>query len=346
MNLKLLPSNISRFEGCTLTGALSVTTSVRNSTSIVHGPKGCSHHNFSLLHATALEHDGTGAPAIQSSGLSENEIIFGGEAALERTLSIAASRHPSCIFVLSTCIADTIGDDVGAVSRMDWGVPVIQVPTGGFLGGVFETGVNNALCTLSDMAEPCPTDGTINIIGEKNLEYEVEENYTEISRLLSMLDLSVNTRFVHNISPDEIAAVCRASFHVLRDRGVSPVGDHLKKRFGTNYVSSFPLGLSGTLRFLEEVANGAGVPFQSAVREEISVQEEVLGEFSDLAGCCITLNGTGLTESTFTVVRDAAMALHVRISDDGCRVPLPFEPPVGTAGIHRMLHRWRRAINA
>jgi len=346
MSSNPLPSNTSRFEGCTLTGALSITTSVTGSVSIVHGPSGCAHHNFSLLHATALEHDGVDAPSIISSCLSENEIIFGGEAALERALARAASLSPACVFVLSTCIAETIGDDAGAACRVDWGVPVIPVPTGGFLGGVFDKGVNNALCTIADTAVPSPREGTVNIIGEKNLEYEVEENHAELSRLLSALGLSVNIRFVHHVSPDEIAVLGRASLNVLRDEGQNPVGDHLRARFGTAYLPSFPSGLFCTLQFLKNVAAVCGVPSHPAVTMEQAVQEEVLAEFSDLAHTRIALNGAGLAGSSCGIAREVAGALTMKVSPRGCRVPLPVSPPVGTAGIRRMLHRWRRMINA
>lgn len=346
MSSSPLPSNTSRFEGCTLTGALSVTTSVRDSVSIVHGPKGCAHHNFSLLHATALEHDCIGVPAIQSSGLLESEIVFGGEAALERALAGAASSNPKCIFVLSTCIAETIGDDVGAVCGMHRGVPVIPVPTGGFLGGVFQNGVNNALCALSDMAVPCSADGTVNIIGEKNLEYEIEENYTEISRLLSALGLSLNIRFVHDLSPDDLPVLGRASLNILRDTSVRSVGNHLIARFGTPYLPAFPAGLRGTLQFLRQAAGICGVSSRTAIVEERSIQEAMLDDFSDLAGDHIALEGTALASSDINVPRDVAIALGMKVARNGCRVPLPLSPPVGTSGIRRMLHRWRRAIHA
>ena len=346
MSSNPLRLNTSRFEGCTLTGALSVTTAVSGSVSVIHGPSGCAHHNFSLLHTTALEHDGTDVPQILSSGLLENEIIFGGEAALERALAGAASLEPSCIFVLSTCIAETIGDDVGAACRVDRGVPVIPVPTGGFLGGVFEKGVNNALCTIADTAAPATSDGTINIIGEKNLEYEVEENHAELSRLLSVLGLSVNIRFVHHISPDEVALLGRGSFNILRDPGVVPVGDHLTARFGTAYHPSFPSGLSGTLRFIRKVGAGCRVPSRAAVHDEQAVQEDMLAEFSDLSGASIALNGARAPSPAPAVAREVAAALAMKVSAGGCRVPVPLSPPVGTAGVRRMLHRWRRMINA
>ena len=186
-----LPANLSRLGGCTLTGALSVTSRIRDAATIVHGPKGCSHHNFSLLHATWLDNDEVLLPDLVSTGLSEQDIVFGGEAALRRALDRAAGRDVQAIFVLSTCIVETIGDDVGAVCEQEYGIPVIHVPTAGFLGGTFQDGMNNALITMAGTADPCDKAPGVNIIGEMNLEYEVEENYAEIARLLAGLGLPV-----------------------------------------------------------------------------------------------------------------------------------------------------------
>ena len=90
MTLNPLPLNLSRFGGCTLTGALSVTTRVSDTITIIHGPKGCTHHNFSLLHATGSDNDRLIMPDLISTGMSESDIIFGGEGALERTLDAVA----------------------------------------------------------------------------------------------------------------------------------------------------------------------------------------------------------------------------------------------------------------
>jgi nitrogenase molybdenum-iron protein alpha/beta subunit len=312
----------------------------------LHGPQGCAHHNFSLFHTTALEHDALLVPAILSSGLLEKEIIFGGEEALERTLEDAVSRSPACIFVLSTCIADTIGDDVGAVCRTNKKIPVIVVPTAGFLGGVFQNGVNNALGALLSIADPCSKDGTVNIIGEKNLEYDVEENFSEVSRLLDALGLGVNVRFVRRASPDDLAGLGKASVNILRDSGVSPVGSRLYTRFKTPIIPSFPGGFSGTIRFLERAGTVCEVSFRTAVAEERSNQEEILAEFSDLRGACIALDSRTHPDPGISDLQEIASALRMKVTRDGCRVPLPGSSPVGTAGIRRLLHRWRRAIRA
>jgi nitrogenase molybdenum-iron protein alpha/beta subunit len=323
-----------------------VTTQVKDTVTIVHGPKGCTHHNFSLLHATGLDNDQVTIPDLISTGLSECDIIFGGEGALERTLDAVAERHVAGIFVLSTCIVDTIGDDVAAVCRRHSKVPVIPVPTAGFLGGTFQNGVNNALNAIADTAEPCKKNQCVNIIGEKNLEYEVDENYAEVTRLLAALGIPVNLRFLRDCSLADVSRLGAARLNILRDDDLCPVGERLQQRFDTPFIPSFPGGLSGTISFLEAVAGSFGVNSERAVREEKILQEEILCEFRDISGTSITFDHQGIASDALRVAREVAGRIAVTIDGDDCVVPLPLSPPVGTTGIRRMLHRWRRAIHA
>ena len=346
MTLNPSQLNLSRSGGCTLTGALSVTTQVRDAITIIHGPKGCTHHNFSLLHATAVENDRISLPDIISTGLSESDIIFGGEGALRQTLDAAALQNSSAIFVLSTCLVETIGDDVAAVCRGSHGIPVIQIPTAGFLGGTFQNGVNNALNAIADTAEPCSKAVCVNIIGEKNLEYEVEENYAEVCRLLGALGIPVNVRFLRDCSIRDISRLGAARLNILRDGEVRAVGERLRYRFDTPYIPSFPVGFAGTIRFLEEVAGCFGVKCTRAVHEEKSLQDEILTEFEDIAGTSVSFDPAGMASGTFPVAREVAGHFGITIDPGSPTVPLQLSPPVGTNGIRHMLHRWRRAIHA
>jgi nitrogenase molybdenum-iron protein alpha/beta subunit len=341
-----LPLNLSRSGGCTLTGALSVTTQVRDAITVVHGPKGCTHHNFSLLHATAFDNDRVFLPDVISTGLSECDIIFGGEGVLRRTLDAAALRKCSAIFVLSTCLIDTIGDDVAAVCGGSHGKPVIPIPSAGFLGGTFQDGVNNALNALADTAEPCAKGFCVNIIGEKNLEYEVEENYAEVCRLIGALGIPVNVRFLRDCSVRDISRLGAGRLNILRDGEVQAVGERLRYRFDTPFIPSFPVGFAGTIQFLEKVADSFGVSGTRAVYEEKSIQNEMVAEFEDIAGSTITFDPAGMNSETLPVAREIAGYFDITIDHGSCMVPLPLSPPVGTNGIRHMLHRWRRAIHA
>ncbi len=346
MNLRPLPSNLCRSAGCTLTGALSVTTHVRDAITVVHGPAGCTHHNFSLLHATSLDNDRITLPPLVSTGLSEIEVIFGGEGTLDRTLDQVIAREPGAVFVLSTCIVETIGDDVGMICDTKTGIPVIVVPTAGFLGGSFQTGVNNALVSLAGMAEPAKGNGLVNIIGEKNLEYEVDENFAEVSRLLALLGLSVNIRFIHDLTTGQIASLGAARLNILRDPSLIPVGEYLKERFKTPYIPAYPVGISGTIPFLESVAGACGIDPCHAVDDERALHQEIFEDFADIAGSGISFSSSHPDPEGNRVAQDIALALRLDITPSGRPMPAPVTLPIGSAGVRRMLHRWRRVLHA
>ena len=351
MILNPLPLSSSRTGGCTLTGALAVTTGIKDSVTIIHGPAGCAHHNFSLLHATILDNDCMLIPNVMSSGMSEHDVIFGGEEVLMKAIREAASRDPGIIFVLSTCIAETIGDDVLAVTQ-NAGVPVCMVPTGGFLGGDFERGFSRALIAVSNLVYPVSTAGkysrknscTVNLIGEKNLEYEIKENFLEIQRLVSLLDLTINLRFAHDITCSEIDRLPFASVNILREPALSTVGNHLQTVFGTPFIDSFPLGISGTRSFITSLATLSGSTPEKALEKEKKYQEEVFEEFSDLRDARVRVKiAAGSPE--YQSIKEIFHTTGFIESPDGVILPVPYPFPVGTNGIKRMLHLWRRALN-
>jgi len=347
MNSKNSPADSLRYEGCTLTGALSVLTQVRDAVTVVHGPSGCTHHNFSLLHAIAAEQDDCALPPLVSTGLAESEIIFGGEEMLARTLQRVADDGPAAIFVLSTCITETIGDDLSSVCSRDFGLPVIPVPTAGFLGGAFSDGLNAALNTLAALAgDGGVRERTVTVIGEKNLEFEVEENFAEVERLLGLLGLRVGVRFVRKMRFADFARLGSGSLNILREPALRPVGEALKQRFGTPYIDSFPIGLEGGVAFLEEAAAIMGIDPEGVVEAERVHQAEMLSSFADLRGAAVSPDPLTLGSLEYAPVRRVMAALDLRADTGGAGLSLPYSPPVGTAGIRRLLHRWRRRIHA
>ncbi|WP_342678313.1 nitrogenase component 1 [Methanofollis sp. UBA420] len=347
MNLKTSPSSSRRYEGCTLTGALSVTTQVEDAVTIVHGPAGCAHHNFSLLHAVMADQGRLRLPSVVSTDLGERDVIFGGEEALERTVRRAADNGAAAVFVLTTCIAGTIGDDVASVCAADFGVPVIPVPTAGFLGGVFTDGLHAALTALAGAADPATAmSGTVTIIGEKNLEFEVEENYREVERLLAALGVDVGLRFVREVRFADFARIGAGRLNILREPALAPVGEALKKRFGTPYISSFPIGMEGSISFLKEAGSALGMPSNDAVAAEGERQDEMLSSFADMRGAAFSPGPMTLHAVEYAPVRRVMEALDLKADTGGAGLALPYSPPVGTAGVRRLLHRWRRQIHA
>jgi nitrogenase molybdenum-iron protein alpha/beta subunit len=342
--------NSCRTGGCTLTGALAVTSSVLDAVTIVHGPVGCAHHNFSLLHVSGLDARQSPLPSLISTALDERDIIFGGEDALRTAIMHAGTLHPEAIFVLSSCAAETIGDDVQGICAMFPELRICVVPTAGFLGGSFEDGFSKALIALAGTTgqevNGGGPPGGVNLIGEKNLEYEVEQHYAEVARLLGLLGLPVRVRFVHRIKTGDLGAVGSASLNVLRDPGLKAVGDVLLERFGTPYVGSFPVGLNGTCMFLQGAGERMDIDYAAAVQAEKEDQARMLASFDDLAGCQVGIPETLAKSPDSVLLDELVQALDLSPREDGPTLSYAPPFPVGTSGIRRMLHRWRRVLHA
>ena len=327
-------------------GVLSVSAFLTDAVTLIHGPDGCTHINTSLLYTTLAEHDVFRIPEIVSTGLGEDEVIFGGEDALHDALTDICSDDPAAVVVASTCVSETIGDDVAGICSQSWDCPVIYVPSSGFLGGTFTDGYTNTLTAISSFIRPGKQDPNIvNIIGEKNLEFEVEDNFQEVSRILGMLDLEVNVRYVRDITVEECAKFGDAGLNLFREDTNGILGRHFDACTGIPSLPEFPVGLSATLSFIRDVGRLTGRDATDVVRAEEEQQAALADEFSDLAGEYVTFDSFGFQSAEVEMFAEVAEAVGIRVSPEGTVIPIPFCMPVGTLGLRRMLRQWRRFID-
>lgn len=350
MSWKALPESISesRMAGCSLTGALSVVSFIPGAVAVVHAPQGCVHQTFSMLHAMMQDTEAAVMPEILVSGISDKEVIFGGEECLAAALDRAAEKNPDLIVVLTSCVPETIGDDVAAVCAEHAAADrIVYVPTSGFLGGSAKDGENAALTALGERAPlQDAVFGTVAIVGEKNLESEADENYAEVERLLLRLGLRVTVRFCRNADANSLLGVGSASCFVLRDDRAAAAGAALARRFDRPLVAEFPRGLSGCVRFLRETGAACGISEEAvtaAVTAEEMFQDAMLRKFAELRGKRVRF-GVEPFAGTLAVAREAAGRVGMCEDPDGCLIRLPFYLPVGTAGVQKMLFVWRRTV--
>jgi len=343
MSLNPSLSNTPRSDGCTLAGALSVASAVADGVTIVHGPSGCSHHHVSLLLTALLDRPGARLPVLLSDDLGETEVIFGGEDALDEALDEAATHSPGSIAVLSTCVAEAIGDDCAAVAERVRSVPVVVVPAGGFLGGGFYEGERAALGAYAALSARLPAPDldegpVVALVGEKNLEYEADSHAAELGRLLGRLDLEIGLRFVRETPTALFGLLPKADLLVLREPGLGTLADRFPVRPRTPHIRGFPVGLTATLAFLLNAGRALGLDATAACEAEAAHQDAVLARFGGLSGSRISLPAA----SRWAV--EVADALGMTVHPSGLPVPVPDPAPVGTAGIARLLARWGRLL--
>lgn len=140
-------SNVNPCHMCMPMGSVLAFRGLESCMPIFHGSQGCS--TYMRLY---LAHHFREPVDIASSALSEKGAVYGGSANLKKGLkNLIHGYKPKAIGVATTCLAETIGDDVGQIIRefqqeepLARGLPIIHVATPSYRGS-HEEGYANAL---------------------------------------------------------------------------------------------------------------------------------------------------------------------------------------------------------
>lgn len=104
-------STVNSCYACQPLGAVMAFRGVEKSMTLLHGSQGCS--TYIRLH---LCHHFKEPLDVASSSLNEKEAVYGGAKNLKRGLKNVIEKYePKMIGVATTCLAETIGDDVGYI---------------------------------------------------------------------------------------------------------------------------------------------------------------------------------------------------------------------------------------
>lgn len=215
---------------CMPMGASQALRGIKKSMTIIHGSQGCS--TYIRRHMAAHYNEPID---IASSSLSEEGTVYGGAANLKVGIAnMVCMYQPEVVGVLTTCLAETIGDDIKRIVKevRDTGsfedIDIIPIATPGYGGSQSEgyfaavrslveyytevksgTDSKTGNCTGRDTIEPF-----INII----VSNATCEDIRELRRLVDLM--GVKAIFVPDIS-DVLDAPYSDSFNKLSSEGTS-----------------------------------------------------------------------------------------------------------------------------
>jgi len=283
--------------GCAL-GAVHSVFAIPRVIPIAHCGPGCVDKQTSnLAFYNGFQGGGYGGGSVvPSSNIYEKEVVFGGEDRLRELIDATFKVLDADLFVVMTgCIPDTVGDDVGAVvgEFQDEGRPIVYAETGGFKGNNF-TGhelVTEAIIDqyVGDYDGPLEK-GLVNVwslLPYHNTFWRGD--LTEIKRILEGIGLKVNILFGHeSAGVSEWKNIKKAQFNLV----VSPwlglkTAEKLKKKYKQPYlhIPIIPIGAKETSSFLRKVVEFSGIDKVKAekfIEEEEKKYYEYLEDFSDL----------------------------------------------------------------
>jgi len=347
---------------CALAGAMTVTMEIEDCITILHGPRGCC-HRFPLGQMVD-------PGRVMVSGMTEKEVVFGGEGLLAKAIRKAEERGPGMIAVISSCIAGVIGDDVLALCReLKTESFLLPIPADGFLTGGFYAGIEGAMAALiKDFLPESPgplKDDTVNILGEKNLAVDEEESFREIARLLRRLDLKVGARFVRRTRARRLQETGRACLNIVRDPAIgSSPAKLLQDAYGTPFLDGgYPSGRRETAAWLRKVADLTDRSAAGAIRAEEARYEQLIDDLrGDLCGRRAAVQAAWTGPWLIELLEDLGMEivpweggaprpdliLAARPVDDlppgSVFAPLPTVPPAGHTGPLAAAAAWRRRL--
>lgn len=209
---------------------------------------------------------------LYSTHIDETDIALGSTERLNHTLDNVIKRdQPRVIFLLPSSIPEVIGTDLPALcEELQPEYPDVRLLPFGY-GGFNVTqhrGIQEALLLLAQTlpVEVRPTpQPTFNIIGSCADLFRFQADALELVRILEgtfgIKPLCVLTSAA---SVADIEQLGGAHINLVIRREGEPAARHLQQRFGTPYLLGRPYGLDGTRRWLEEIAQLAGLTADSA----------------------------------------------------------------------------------
>ncbi|MDR1947316.1 MAG: radical SAM protein [Desulfovibrio sp.] len=157
MSSRIVNLNTDPCKMCMPLGAVNAFYGIARCMSLLHGSQGCS--TYIRRHMSTHYNEPVD---IASSSLTEEGTVFGGERNLIKGLDNLISLYkPEIIGVATTCLAETIGEDMPGIirryyeSRPDCKVKIVTVNSAGYSGTRYE-GWFRALHSLVDQTEPDP----------------------------------------------------------------------------------------------------------------------------------------------------------------------------------------------
>ncbi len=124
---------------CAPLGAALASVGVRDTVPLLHGAQGCATYIRRYLISHFRE-----PMDVASSSFGESQTVFGGESNLHRALdNVARQYQPKLVTVATTCLAETIGEDIGRLLRSydekpHPHLPVVSASTPSFKDGHVE----------------------------------------------------------------------------------------------------------------------------------------------------------------------------------------------------------------
>lgn len=273
---------------CQPIGAMYASLGIHNCLPHSHGSQGCC-----AYHRSALTRHYREPIMAATSSFTEGSSVFGGQANLVQAIdNIFATYDPDIIAVHTTCLSETIGDDVNQIKdkalkdgKIPGGKTVIHASTPSYVGS-HVTGFSNMTKAMAmQFAEST---------GESNGKFNIIPGYVEPSDMTEIKEIVKKMRINPIVFPDTSGVLNgpqTGKYKMYPNGGVTKeelisIGDSIgtialgesasadaARALDTKWrvpcqVQDLPIGLAATDRFIDSLRIAAGVSVPDIITQE------------------------------------------------------------------------------
>jgi nitrogenase molybdenum-iron protein beta chain len=271
---------------CQPMGAVQALLGVNDTMPLIHGSQGCgTYMRFQLTRHFREPIE------VASTSMSEKTVIYGGEFNLMKALkNITEKQSPSMIAVTSSCLTETIGEDMAGIiekfkdANLDKDLPIIiPISTPSYVESHVE-GYNRTIKALVEhLAVQSIPNGKINIITGNISPADVGEVKDILSDLncesIILTDTSENLDaplsesaldlYDEGTTIGEIEDTANSLGTIALSKHADSAGIFLQKKFGVKSISGpLPLGIENTDSFINSVCELGDLEIPESIKKD------------------------------------------------------------------------------
>ncbi len=219
---------------CPLLGAVLVTRGIKDCLAFVVGTDECVYYSKSMT----MAFDGFGGlkGRCVSVRLDTNDVTFGSAEKVEIAFKeMMEEYNPSCVFLISTCVIEIIGDDFDAFAtkfQKEYNIPVLPVHTEHFKCENHLPGVERGLAVCAEIMEKQVVNNSVNILGQ-HLEKDTD---CELYKILEKENIEINIQFPHECCIEEVKTLTKARLNIVLSSTALALAKKMQEKFGTPYI--------------------------------------------------------------------------------------------------------------
>jgi nitrogenase molybdenum-iron protein alpha/beta subunit len=304
------------------TGAIMAVEGIRDAAVLLNGPTGCKFYHGAMSDGQLprqasmnplqfAEEFYFGQPRVPATYLDNQDYVFGATEKLEKILPAVAAKGHRLIAVVNSPGAALIGDDLERfIVAAGVPVPCLALESAGF-SDRFSQGFQEAVVRVLQRLAPSRLPvrcGQVNLIGLSVFHRHWAGDVAELTRLIELCGITVNTVLCAGCTVDELEGICAAEANLVvhdefADRLMPFLRSHLDMP-SLDPIQGAPLGFGQTRNWIEKVCEALAVdatPALDAIDRARQRAYAILSRFNAL---------TGLPRgATFAMIADGSIAL-------------------------------------